>query len=90
MTTPTAPTPIQPLAIEPCLLIPPRPPRPDGRPVRVVELLATGTTGGAQQQVHSLVSRLDPARYETTVISLGDGRAVRRMQAAGIDVRVID
>jgi glycosyltransferase involved in cell wall biosynthesis len=89
MTTPT-PTAIQPVVIEPCLLIPPRPPRPDGRPVRVVELLATGTTGGAQQQVHSLVSRLDPARYETTVISLSDGRAVRRMQAAGIDVRLID
>jgi glycosyltransferase involved in cell wall biosynthesis len=87
MTTATA---IEPVAIEPCLLIPPRPPRPDGRPVRVVELMATGSTGGAQQQVHSLVSRLDPARYVTTVISLGDGRAVRRMRAAGIDIRLID
>jgi len=90
MTTPTSPTAIKSVAIEPCLLIPPRPPRPEGRRVRVVELLATGTTGGAQHQVHSLVSRLDPARYETTVISLSDGRAVRRMQVAGIDVRLID
>jgi glycosyltransferase involved in cell wall biosynthesis len=58
--------------------------------VRVVEILATGTNGGAQEHVYSLMSRLDPSRYEATVVSLSPGSAVRKLQRAGFNVVVID
>ena len=41
----------------------PGPPR-----VRVVEILATGTNGGAQEHLFSLLSRLDKTRYEASVV----------------------
>ena len=75
---------------DPCLDLPERPPLPGGRPVRVVELLATGTNGGAQEHVHSLVTRLDRSRYDPLVLSLSDGSAVHRLRAAGFRVAVLD
>ena len=48
-----------PLPGDPCVKPKDRPPVPGGRPVRVVELLATGTNGGAQEHVYSLLRRLD-------------------------------
>ena len=62
----------------------------DGGRVRVVEVLATGTNGGAQEHVYSLVTRLDRECYDVRVVSLSHGSSVRRMQKAGIDVTVID
>lgn len=58
--------------------------------IRVVELLATGTNGGAQEHLHNLVTRIDRARYDVTVISLSPGSAVRRLERAGIPVFVLD
>ena len=75
---------------DPCLDLPERAPLPGGRQIRVVELLATGTNGGAQEHVHSLVTRLDRTRYEPLVLSLTDGSAVHRMRAAGFHVAVLD
>ncbi len=66
-----------------------RGPLPGGR-VRVVEVMATGTNGGAQEHVFSLASRLNPARYDVRVISLSHGSSVRRLQKAGIEASVID
>ncbi len=74
---------------EPCLPADDREPLAGG-PVRVVQVMATGTNGGAQEHVYSLVSRLNPKRYETRVISLSHGSSVRRLQKAGFDVLVID
>jgi len=62
----------------------------EGGPVRVVELLATGTNGGAQEHVYSLVSRMDPANYDIRIVSLSHGSSVRRLEKAGFDVSVID
>jgi glycosyltransferase involved in cell wall biosynthesis len=62
----------------------------DGGRVRVVEVMATGTNGGAQEHVFSLVTRLDPANYDVRVVSLSHGSSVRRLEKAGIDVTVID
>jgi glycosyltransferase involved in cell wall biosynthesis len=62
----------------------------EGGRVRVVEVLATGTNGGAQEHVFSLVTRLDPARYDVRVVSLSHGSSVRRLEKAGIEVSVID
>ena len=62
----------------------------EGGRVRVVEVMATGTNGGAQEHVYSLVTRLDPARYEVCVVSLSHGSSIRRLEKAGINVCVID
>ncbi len=62
----------------------------EGGRVRVVEVMATGTNGGAQEHVFSLVTRLNPACYDVRVVSLSHGSSVRRLEKAGIDVSVID
>jgi glycosyltransferase involved in cell wall biosynthesis len=75
--------------VEPCLEHRQRDPIPGGR-VRVVEVMATGTNGGAQEHVFALASRLCSDRYDVRVISLSHGSSVRRMQKAGIETSVID
>ena len=76
--------------IEPCAdTVTKRPPLEGGR-VRVVEVMATGTNGGAQEHVYSLVTRMDPANYDVRVVSLSHGSSVRRLEKAGIEVAVID
>jgi glycosyltransferase involved in cell wall biosynthesis len=79
-----------PLPGDPCVRPKDRPPVPGGRPVRVVEIVATGTNGGAQEHVYSLLSRLDRGRYEPAVISLSHGSAQRNIAGLGIPVHVID
>jgi len=61
-----------------------------GRRIRVVEVLATGTNGGAQEHLFSLVARMDRARYDVSVVALSAGSAVRKLQRAGVPVLVID
>jgi glycosyltransferase involved in cell wall biosynthesis len=58
--------------------------------IRVVEVLATGSNGGAQEHLYSLLTRIDRLRYETSVVALSGGPAVRKLQRAGIPVLVID
>ena len=65
-------------------------PVPGPERVRVVQLLATGTNGGAQEHVFNLVSRLDRAFYDVSIVSLSNGSAVRKLSRAGFAVRVID
>jgi len=77
------------LARDPCLSPSPRAPLKGG-PIRVVEVLATGTNGGAQEHVFNLVSRLDAARHEVSIVSLSAGSAVRKLQRDGFAVTVID
>jgi glycosyltransferase involved in cell wall biosynthesis len=75
---------------DPCLTPVERSSVAGGRRVRVVEVLATGTNGGAQEHLYSLVTRIDPARYDVSVVSLSAGSAVRKLQRAGVPVLVID
>jgi glycosyltransferase involved in cell wall biosynthesis len=51
--------------------------------------MATGTNGGAQEHVYNLVSRMDRARYDVSVVALSGGSAARKLEHAGIDVTVI-
>jgi glycosyltransferase involved in cell wall biosynthesis len=60
------------------------------RRTRVVEVLATGTNGGAQEHLYNLLTRLDRNRYDASVVSLSPGIAVRKLQRAGFAVCVID
>ncbi|HYL41649.1 MAG TPA: glycosyltransferase [Candidatus Binatus sp.] len=62
----------------------------DRRRIRVVELLATGTNGGAQEHLYNLVTRIDRERYEVSVVALSNGSAVRRLERTGVPVCVID
>ena len=79
------------LAADPCYEPIVRLPLPSPRSrIRVVELLATGTSGGAQEHVFNLVSRIDRERYDVSVLSLSNGAAVRRLEKTGVSVCVLD
>jgi glycosyltransferase involved in cell wall biosynthesis len=58
--------------------------------ISVVEILATGSSGGAQEHLWSLVTGLDKTRYDVCVVALSNGQAVRRLQRSGVPVMVID
>ena len=75
--------------LDPCAEVRTTTPLAGGR-VRVVEVMATGTNGGAQEHVHSLVTRMDRDRYDVRVVSLSHGSSVRRLEKAGVEVTVID
>jgi glycosyltransferase involved in cell wall biosynthesis len=65
-------------------------PIPGRQRVRVVQVMATGSNGGAQEHVHNLVNRLEPDFYDVSIVSLSPGSAVRKLQRAGFEVTVID
>jgi glycosyltransferase involved in cell wall biosynthesis len=75
---------------DPCYAPPIRSILPGQQKVRVVEVLATGTNGGAQEHLYNLLTRIDTSRYEVSVVSLSDGSAVRKLQRVGFPVCVID
>jgi glycosyltransferase involved in cell wall biosynthesis len=77
-------------AWDPCLVPVEHIAMPGPRRIRVVEILATGSNGGAQEHLFSLMTRLDRAWYDTSVVALSAGSAVRKLQRSGIDVTVID
>ncbi len=79
-----------PVSPDPCLQPAERLPLPGPQRVRVVEILATGTSGGAQEHLYSLLTRIDRSRYEASVVALSPGSAVRKLQRDGIPVTVID
>ncbi len=68
---------------------PPRRARPADQRIRVVELVASGTNGGAQEHVAALLTHLDRNGYDVRVISLSDGSSVRRWRALGVPVEVV-
>lgn len=76
---------------DPCYQPITRLPLPGARDrIRVVELLATGSNGGAQEHLYNLVTRIDRERYDVSIISLSSGAAVRRLERTGLPVCVID
>jgi glycosyltransferase involved in cell wall biosynthesis len=56
---------------------------------RVVQLLAIGTVGGAQESATALIIHLDRSRFEVEAIALADGAAVRRLHDLGYPVTVL-
>ncbi|HSG86018.1 MAG TPA: glycosyltransferase [Candidatus Limnocylindrales bacterium] len=79
-----------PLPGGPCATPPNRSELPGDQRVRVLELLATGTNGGAQEHLYNLVTRMDHDRYDVSVVALSSGSGVRKLEAAGVPVCVID
>ncbi len=57
---------------------------------RILQLLATGGNGGAQESYSGLLLRLDRARYDVRALSLSRGSAVQRLHRLGLEVEVID
>jgi glycosyltransferase involved in cell wall biosynthesis len=58
--------------------------------VRVLEILATGTNGGAQEHLYGLLGRMDRERYDVSVVALSNGSAVRKLAKLDVPVLVID
>jgi len=56
----------------------------------VLQLLATGGNGGAQESYTGLLLRLDRSAYEVRALSLSSGSAVQRLRRLGLEVEVID
>jgi len=75
---------------DPCTTPPIRQLLPGAQRVRVVEVLATGTNGGAQEHLYSLLTRIDRSRYDVSVVSLSAGSAVRKLERAGIPTTLIE
>jgi glycosyltransferase involved in cell wall biosynthesis len=61
-----------------------------GERIRVLELVATGSNGGAQESVLNLLARIDRTRFDVRVVSLSEGSSVRKWRATGIPVDVIE
>ena len=57
---------------------------------RILQLLATGGNGGAQESYTGLLLRLDRSRYDVRALSLSAGSAVSRLRALGVSVDVLD
>ena len=57
---------------------------------RLLQLLATGGNGGAQESYTGLLLRLDRSRYDVRALSLSAGSAVSRLRSLGVPVEVID
>ncbi len=57
---------------------------------RLLQLLATGGSGGAQESYSGLLLRLDRSKYEVRALSLSAGSAVQRLRALGLTVDVLD
>ena len=56
----------------------------------MLQLLATGGSGGAQESYTGLLLGLDRSRYDVRALSLSAGSAVQRLRALGVGVEVID
>jgi len=74
----------------PCFVGPDRSALPGSGRINVVEVLATGGNGGAQESMFNLLSGIDRTRYDVCVVALSNGSSVRRLQRAGISTMVID
>ena len=57
---------------------------------RLLQLLATGGNGGAQESYTGLLLRLDRAKYDVRALSLSEGSAVHRLRSLGVTVEVIE
>ncbi|MGI8658804.1 MAG: glycosyltransferase family 4 protein [Candidatus Limnocylindria bacterium] len=57
---------------------------------RILQLLATGGNGGAQESYTGLMLRLDRSRYDVRALSLSAGSAVQRLRGLGIPVEILD
>ena len=56
----------------------------------MLQLLATGGNGGAQESYTGLLLRLDRSKYDVRALSLSAGSAVQRLRGLGVAVDVID
>jgi glycosyltransferase involved in cell wall biosynthesis len=79
-----------PAAVDPCQEPVVRLDLPGDARIRVVEVLATGSNGGAQEHLYSLLSRLDRDRYAVSVVALSTGSASRKIARLGLPVCLID
>jgi glycosyltransferase involved in cell wall biosynthesis len=58
--------------------------------IRVVEVLATGTNGGAQEHLYGLLSRIDPSCYDVSVVALSGGSGARKVARLGFPTLILE
>ena len=80
----------RPIPVDPCVAPDDRGRLSAASRIRVVEVLATGTNGGAQEHLYGLLSRIDRERYDVSVISLSAGSGARKIARLGIPVLVLE
>ena len=60
------------------------------KPLRISHVITGLSTGGAETMLHRLLTRMDPVKFQSEVISLtGDGPIGEKLTAAGIPVRLL-
>ena len=75
--------------IDPCFE--PRDPAPRRADrIRVVEVLATGSNGGAQEHLYGLLTRIDPKCYDVSVVALSGGSGARKIARLGFPTLILD
>ena len=75
--------------IDPCFE--PRDPAPRRADrIRVVEVLATGSNGGAQEHLYGLLRRIDPKCYDVSVVALSGGSGARKIARLGFPTLILD
>jgi glycosyltransferase involved in cell wall biosynthesis len=57
---------------------------------RILQLLATGGNGGAQESYTGLLLGLDRSKYDVRALSLSAGSAVHRLRRLGVNADVLD
>jgi glycosyltransferase involved in cell wall biosynthesis len=87
--TTTLERPVLGATLDPCRQPPAERASPRRERIRVLELVATGSNGGAQESVLNLLVRIDRSRFDVRVVSLSDGSSVRKWRATGTPVDVI-
>jgi glycosyltransferase involved in cell wall biosynthesis len=75
--------------IDPCFEPRDFAPRPADM-IRVVEVLATGSNGGAQEHLYGLLSRIDPKCYDVSVVALSGGSGARKIARLGFPTLILD
>jgi glycosyltransferase involved in cell wall biosynthesis len=66
-------------------------PAPATKPTTILHLITGLETGGAEQMLARLVTRLDPARFRSVVVSMtGPGTIGPRLTAGGIELLSLD
>lgn len=58
--------------------------------IRICQLITTLESGGPQQYVYDLATRLDPVRFEVQVVGLRGGTVAGELRAAGVATHILN
>jgi len=62
---------------------------PEGKKIKVLEVIQQGEIGGGESHLLTLIEKMDRSRFEPVVVALSDGEMVARLTAMGIKCYVV-